>query len=107
MSNHTDKSSPLEPFRILLVDDDIDDCFFFKNTLSDLSISNHFTTVDGVGLIKHLSKNSRNLPDILFLDLNMPSKNGFECLAELKLRKKLQHIPVIIYSTSFHDTVAE
>ena len=41
-----------------------------------------------------------DLPHALFLDLNMPRKNGFECLSELKLNEKLKHFPVIMFSTS-------
>jgi len=96
-----------KPFNILLVDDDIDDRFFFKDVLSELPIPTHFATIDGQELIDYLSKEIDKLPDVIFLDLNMPSKNGFECLAELKSSKELQHIPVIIYSTSFHNTVAD
>ncbi|MBA3704698.1 MAG: response regulator [Bacteroidetes bacterium] len=96
------------PFRILLVDDDPDDCMFFKDVLNELSISSEFTTIDGEGLMRYLSKNkSHLLPDVIFLDLNMPSKNGFECLENIKSKKKLQHIPVIIYSTSYHEVVAD
>ena len=45
------------------------------------------------------------LPDVLFLDLNMPRKNGFECLSEIKLSDKLKQIPVIVFSTSFEQEV--
>jgi CheY-like chemotaxis protein len=40
------------------------------------------------------------LPDVLFLDLNMPIKNGLECLQELKGDIKLRTLPVVIFSTS-------
>jgi CheY-like chemotaxis protein len=46
-----------------------------------------------------LASNPDTLPDILFLDLNMPRKTGYECLSEIKLNIKLQRLPVIIYST--------
>jgi CheY-like chemotaxis protein len=99
---------PNGALHILLADDDIDDCFFFKNSLSKLSITSRLTTVDdGERLMTYLSKYSDNLPDVLFLDLNMPRKNGSECLKEIKLNKKLQHLPVIIYSTSLHEAVAD
>jgi len=95
-------------FHILLADDDRDDCFFFKDALNDLEISTHLTTMDdGERLMNYLSKNSGKLPDVLFLDLNMPRKNGSECLKEIKLDKKIQNLPVIIYSTSLHETVAD
>jgi CheY-like chemotaxis protein len=40
------------------------------------------------------------LPDVLFLDLNMPCKNGYECLSEIKQNIKLKHLPVIVFTTS-------
>ncbi len=43
---------------------------------------------------------TNSLPDMIFLDLNMPFKDGKQCLSELKSDGKFQHIPVIIYSTS-------
>lgn len=93
---------------ILLADDDRDDCFFFKNTLSKLSIATRFTVVqDGEILMKYLYENSDNLPHVLFLDLNMPRKNGVECLREIKRNKKLRELPVIIYSTSLHNVIAD
>lgn len=95
------------PVHLLLADDDADDRFFFKDALSELSIPNRLTTVnDGEQLMNYLFANSGKLPDVLFLDLNMPRKNGSECLKEIKLNKKLQQLPVIIYSTSLHESVA-
>ena len=43
-------------------------------------------------------------PDILFLDLSMPRKNGFECLYEIKENEKLKHMPVVMFSTSFQNS---
>ena len=89
------------PLNLLLADDDLDDCSFFKEALEDLPIDANLTTVnDGVQLINFLSAKSINLPDALFLDLNMPRKTGFECLSEIKLIDKLKNLPVIIFSTS-------
>jgi CheY-like chemotaxis protein len=48
----------------------------------------------------HLTTQPGDLPDVLFLDLNMPRKTGFECLSEIKLNDKLKHLPIIIFSTS-------
>jgi CheY-like chemotaxis protein len=93
---------------ILLADDDRDDRFFFKKALEELSIPTNFATVeDGEQLMKYLLKNIEHLPDILFLDLNMPRKTGIECLEEIKLQKNLGQLPVIIYSTSLIDSVAD
>jgi CheY-like chemotaxis protein len=59
-----------------------------------------------VQLLEHLNQNPDDLPDIIFLDLNMPRKNGFEALKELKLNTLFKTIPVAIYSTSYEETVA-
>lgn len=88
-------------FNILFADDDADDCFFFKEALAEIGISHRLTLAsNGEELINYLKKHSSNLPDVLFLDLNMPLKTGFECLQEIKGDKKLKQLPVIIYSTS-------
>jgi CheY-like chemotaxis protein len=91
---------------ILLADDDTDDCIFFKEALGELLLSTSLTIVnDGEELMQLLTNEPITLPHVLFLDLNMPRKNGFECLAELKLSKKLKQLPVIVFSTSFEQEV--
>lgn len=107
--NQQDKSATKHrPIHILLADDDRDDLFFFKDALSELPINTELTTVDdGERLLSYLSKNAGKLPDVLFLDLNMPRRNGSECLKEIKLNKFLQKLPVIIYSTSLHEVVSD
>jgi CheY-like chemotaxis protein len=96
----------LKQLNVLLADDDIDDCIFFKEALEELLISTSLTTVnDGEQLMQLLTNETNELPHILFLDLNMPRKNGFECLSEIKQNKKLKDLPVIIFSTSFEKEV--
>jgi CheY-like chemotaxis protein len=91
-----------EKIQILLADDDKDDCFLFREALSEIPFSTELTTVhDGEELMTFLTANSDHLPDVLFLDLNMPRKNGFECLTEIKHNDKLQSLPVIMFSTSY------
>lgn len=93
---------------ILLADDDIDDYLFFKEALKGLSLPMELTVVrDGEQLMQQLTHEKKGLPHALFLDLNMPRRNGFECLSEIKQNKKLSHLPVIIYTTSFHNKVAD
>ena len=92
----------LKQLNILLADDDIDDISFFDKALKGLPVSTHLTTVnDGEQLMNYLSENLEHLPDALFLDLNMPRKNGFECLCEISENEKLKNISVIIFSTSY------
>jgi len=91
---------------ILLADDDTDDCIFFKEVLDELLLKTHLSTVhDGEQLMIYLAETSRELIDVLFLDINMPRKNGFECLDEIKQNEKLKDLPVIIFSTSFEQEV--
>lgn len=86
---------------ILLADDDQDDRSFFDKALKELPIATHLTTVnDGEQLMNYLSENAGQLPGILFLDINMPCKNGIECLSEIKQNEKLKNLPVVIFSTS-------
>ena len=78
---------------ILLADDDNDDCTFFEAALSALNLKTQLKTVnDGEALMTYLSENVHQLPDVLFLDLNMPRKNGFECLTDLKENNRFKQI---------------
>lgn len=93
---------------ILLVDDDKDDCYLFREALEELGLPTHLTTLhNGEQLMEQLDNDSFTLPDILFLDLNMPRKNGFTCLEEMKRNEKLSSLNVIIYSTSFDTKIAD
>ena len=96
----------LEKLTILLADDDKDDCLFFEEAIAELEQPANFTAVhDGEQLMQLLSNKTNKLPDVLFLDLNMPRKNGFECLEEIKKNKKLTALPVVVFSTSFEQEV--
>lgn len=93
---------------ILLADDDNGDRHFFEKALNAIPIATHLSSVvDGEKLSAHLLGNSDNLPDVVFIDLNMPRKNGLECLSEIKRHKKLKHLPFIILSTSLHEDIAD
>lgn len=87
---------------ILLADDDTDDRCFFEKALREIPIDTHFNTVNnGEQLMEYLAENADNLPDVIFLDLSMPRKTGFECLMEIKEDEKLKDISVVMFSTSF------
>ncbi len=96
----------LKQLNILLADDDTDDCIFFRNAVQELLPSTNFIDVhDGEQLMYLLTDETKPLPHVLFLDLNMPRKNGFECLSEIKLNEKFKKLPVIMFSTSFEQEV--
>ncbi|WP_297982929.1 response regulator [uncultured Chryseobacterium sp.] len=90
-----------EYMHIILADDDEDDRLFFTDAFSELKMSTKVQTYkDGVELMNYLNSDDALLPEILFLDLNMPKKNGMECLEEIKANSKFENIAVAIYSTS-------
>jgi len=87
----------------MIIDDDQDDRFFFKEALAEiLSSAVCLEAKDGVEALEQLRK-AEPLPDFIFLDVNMPRMDGHECLKELKKDAKLKDIMVIMYSTSFSD----
>ena len=90
-----------EFIHIILADDDEDDRLFFTEAFDELKISTKVNTYnDGVELMDYLNEDDAVLPDVLFLDLNMPRKSGKECLNELRNNKKFNNIAIAIYSTS-------
>jgi|SRR5690606_2757748 len=97
-----------ENFTILLADDDPDDRMFFEDALDELLVSATLHMVpNGAELMKYLERHVDQLPGVIFLDLNMPSKSGAECLSEIKMHEKFSQIPIIIYSTSANPDVME
>lgn len=85
--------------QILLADDDKDDCYFFQEALQELHFPKQLHIVhDGDELLEYLCKSSK-LPDILFLDLNMPKRNGSLCLQEIRKNPKWAALFIVMYST--------
>ncbi len=92
---------PPKNIKILLADDDLGDCMLFKDALEELPISTRLTIVhNGEQVVEELNREGMKLPDVLFLDLNMPRKNGFAALGEIKRHPEMEKLPVIIISTS-------
>jgi|SRR5688572_22039508 len=97
-----------KPLELLLADDDTDDCMFFQEALDELAVAVNLTVVvDGEELMRFLSSPGVQYPHAIYLDLNMPRKNGYECLLALKNDPRLKHLPVFIYSTSIHEDMVE
>ncbi len=86
---------------ILFVDDDADDSELFAEALGEIDASiNYYSAIDGQDALNKLQHNGISKPDLIFLDINMPGMDGWECLTQLKRHEDLKHIPVIMYSTS-------
>ena len=95
------KGTDYKSLHILLADDDEDDREMLReaieNSRVDIALHNFD---DGEKLMTHLSTCNGNVPDMIFLDLNMPRKNGMECLTEIRTNKKFNNTVIAIYSTS-------
>ena len=88
---------------IYLVDDDEDDRLFFSDAFAETDYSPEIVTYDsGLKMLERLEEETI-LPEIIFVDLNMPHISGLECLKRLKGNKKFENISVAIYSTSDAD----
>ncbi len=97
-----------EPLRILLADDDEADRLLFKEAISELKIKTVVQSVnDGIDLMEALAIENQPLPQLLFLDLNMPRKDGMECLREIRANEKYNDISIAIFSTSGTDVDME
>jgi CheY-like chemotaxis protein len=67
--------------------------------------TNLVTVNNGEELMDYLFKHETQLPHVLFLDLSMPRKTGFECLAEIKENNNLKKMPVVMYTTSYTKSI--
>jgi len=88
----------------LLADDDADDVEMFHEALREIDSSiTLYTAWDGKDALEKLNNKDLEQPQIIFLDINMPGMNGWQCLTILKSHVLFRHIPVIVYSTSSHQ----
>jgi CheY-like chemotaxis protein len=92
----------IQPLRtIFLAEDDEDDCLIFLSALQELRYNLEIVVSrNGEELMMNLEKRTPPTPYVLFLDLNMPMKNGFDCLIEIKKIDKLKDLPIVVLSTS-------
>ncbi|MFC4097528.1 response regulator [Euzebyella saccharophila] len=90
-----------KPMKVVLVDDDEDDRMFFADALQEIELKTDLQEFhNGQELLDFLTGDCEEFPQLIFLDLNMPVMDGFECLKKIRSNPKLENLVVAIYSTS-------
>lgn len=84
---------------ILLVEDDLDDQAFFTNCINTIKNASLFGIANNGAEALEKLETCIKLPDMIFMDINMPFMNGLECLKEIANNSRLKNIPVIMLST--------
>ena len=91
----------LKILNIALADDDEDDRLLFKEAIEEIHMETRLSLFNhGQELMDHLNLPNIILPHLVFLDLNMPIKNGMQCLKEIRSNPLLDGVAIAIYSTS-------
>ncbi|HXT66944.1 MAG TPA: response regulator [Nitrospiraceae bacterium] len=97
-----------QPVEILLVEDNEDDAVIIQEVFSDMRLATLINVVrDGEEALAYLQRTGKykvvRMPDIVLLDINMPKKNGFEVLEEIKKDPRLHSLPVVMLTTSHRE----
>ncbi len=85
--------------KILFVDDDSDEMYLFKEALEHTGLNISLSNAQNGNQLKEYLFN-KTLPDLVFLDINMPYKDGLESLIEIRSNPLLDKLKIIIYSTT-------
>ncbi|QLE00134.1 response regulator [Galbibacter sp. BG1] len=90
---------------VAVADDDAEDLLFFKKAIASVKMATElFLFNNGQELMDYLNTPGNPMPDIVFLDLNMPVKNGMESLREIRYNSRFKNLSVAIYSTSTSES---
>lgn len=98
----------IQPIDILLVDDNEDDVILLQEAFEEDKLANVMEVArDGDEALDYLKKQGKysgvRSPGLVLLDINMPKKDGFAVLEEIKSNSDLAHIPVVMLTTSERD----
>lgn len=87
--------------RMLIVEDNEDERFFIKEGFAQTGLYEITGEAEnGNEMLELLAKSSSALPDVILSDLNMPGKNGYEVISDIKANASFSHIPVVILTTA-------
>lgn len=98
----------MRTYKIIIVENDEDEQFFMKEGFNAVDLFQIVAQVEnGDELLAWLREHPESMPDLILSDLNMPGKNGYDVIADIKATLAFAHIPVIITSTSSTRTIIE
>ncbi len=98
----------MKKYNIVIVENDEDEQFFMKEGFDAAGLFHIVAQLrNGDTLLEWLQRHHESLPDLVLSDLNMPGKNGYDILDELKANPAYAHLPVIITSTSSAPSIIE
>jgi CheY-like chemotaxis protein len=89
--------NPTDATHVLMAEDDDEDFYIFSLAIKELSIKVILTRAENGDILLQLLDEKN--PDIVFLDLLMPCKDGRTCLKEIRSNKKYDTIPIVVYSS--------
>ena len=101
------KQEKVKVKQVLLADDDQDDIDLFKEAVEGLEEQVEITVAKNGEQAIAILKSDEMDPDLVFLDINMPLKNGFECMEEIQSLSNEDDIPVILLSTHQNDELVK
>lgn len=88
------------PLLIFLVDDDPDDREMFSLVMDEVTgAAQYVFAYDGVHALERIHEDATFIPNLVFIDINMPRMNGIRLLEEIKKISRLSSTPVYMYST--------
>lgn len=90
---------------ILLAEDDLDDVLIFDMALKQIKLSYILRHADNGDILFVLLKDK--IPYILFLDINMPCKDGVTCIQEIRKNREYDKMPVVMYTSNLSDRIIE
>jgi CheY-like chemotaxis protein len=89
--------SGIDTTHVLLAEDDNEDYYIFSLAIQQIPFTVLLTRAENGELLMKLL--DEKVPDILFLDMLMPCRDGQQCLREIRANKKYDALPIIVYSS--------
>src|SRR5947209_917696 len=100
-----DARAPSPIGSLLLAEDNLEHCFFFKKALQQVGPKIQYSEVNDGDALMQLLENF--IPDLLFLDLNMPCKNGAECIKEIRENRAYDSLPIVVFTISTQENAVQ